>query len=256
MTATCQNCNHALHGKYCSNCGQPANTHRINLHFLWHDIQHGLLHMDKGILFTTKELFTRPGHSIREFIEGKRVKHFKPISLVLVLAGMYGFLSHYFEINLFANNIVADGNGTDVKANEVKELLEKMTEWVSQHYAVSAILQIPIYTLATYICFKKAGYNFMEHFVINTFIMGQKLILHILTFPLYCMSNGTPLLKNIQSILDLVGYTLFVWAIFQLFNRLSVAQRIWRIVASLLISSLLLLMGLIGILEWMTSSVK
>ncbi|QOG00887.1 DUF3667 domain-containing protein [Flavobacterium sp. MDT1-60] len=37
-------------------------------------------------------MFTRPGHSIREFIEGKRVKHFKPLWLVAVLGALYGFL--------------------------------------------------------------------------------------------------------------------------------------------------------------------
>ncbi|MBC8155688.1 MAG: DUF3667 domain-containing protein [Bacteroidetes bacterium] len=81
MTKHCQNCNSELNGNFCSHCGQSSNTHRLNFHFLWHDIQHGLLHIDKGILYTTKELFTRPGHSIREFLLGKRVKHFKPISL-------------------------------------------------------------------------------------------------------------------------------------------------------------------------------
>src|SRR6478736_1543240 len=105
MTKTCLNCNANLAGKFCSNCGQDSNTHRINSHFLWHDIQHGLTHVDKGMLFTIKELFTRPGNSIRQFLEGKRIKHFKPISLVIILAGAYGFLSHYYEINIFSSNI-------------------------------------------------------------------------------------------------------------------------------------------------------
>ncbi|MEO8862184.1 MAG: hypothetical protein ABI358_12210 [Ginsengibacter sp.] len=32
----------------------------MNFHFLWHDVQHGLFHFDKGVLYTTKQLFTRP----------------------------------------------------------------------------------------------------------------------------------------------------------------------------------------------------
>src|ERR1035437_8773131 len=106
MTTNCQNCNAVLHGKYCSNCGQSSEIHKIDIHYLSHDIQYGLLHFDKGILFTTKELFTRPGNSIREFLEGKRAKHFQPISLVLVLAGIYGLLFHFFKINMFENYVV------------------------------------------------------------------------------------------------------------------------------------------------------
>src|SRR5208283_4811746 len=114
MEDNCLNCHHTLTGKYCSYCGQSAATHKINVHFLWHDIQHGLLHIDKGILYTTKELFTRPGHSIREFIEGKRVRHFKPISLVLVLAGIYGLLYHFFKINMFSHVIEITGSDASV----------------------------------------------------------------------------------------------------------------------------------------------
>ena len=92
MEITCKNCNQTFKGHYCNNCGQPADTHKINAHFLWHDIQHGLLHFDNGIPYSIKQLFIRPGHSIREFIEGKRVRHFKPLSLVAVLGALYGFL--------------------------------------------------------------------------------------------------------------------------------------------------------------------
>ena len=114
MVNTCVNCGMPVEGKYCSNCGQSTEEHTINLHFLWHDIQHGLFHFDKGILFTVKELFTRPGHSIREFIQGKRVQHFKPVSLVLILATVYAFLFHYFHINTLGSMITLSGSGKDL----------------------------------------------------------------------------------------------------------------------------------------------
>ena len=76
-----KNCNHHFKGNFCSNCGQKAKTEKINFHFLWHDIQHGLFHFDSGILYTAKQLFTKPGMAIKEFIEGNRIKHFKPLLL-------------------------------------------------------------------------------------------------------------------------------------------------------------------------------
>jgi hypothetical protein len=45
------------------------------MRIFWHDVQHGLFHFDKGMYYSAKELYWRPGHSIREFIEGKRVSH-------------------------------------------------------------------------------------------------------------------------------------------------------------------------------------
>jgi hypothetical protein len=252
MTTNCQNCNTALQGKYCSNCGQSAETHKIDVHFLWHDIQHGLLHLDRGILFTTKELFTRPGNTIREFLEGKRVKHFKPISFVLVLAGIYGLLFHFFKINMFANYVVISGSGE--KVNHMKEVIENMSEWIAQHYSILALLQIPIFTIGTYLCFKKGGYNFIEHLIINTFLVGQRLILHIITFPLYYISNGTPMLIQADKIITMIGYALAIWALIQLFKNQS--KRILKTIFSLLISFIIIFLILIGCVAFIFTSIN
>lgn len=84
----CLNCNNQIQNNFCSVCGQKLSTHRYSLqHFFVHDLVHGVFHVDKGFLFTIKELFTRPGHSMREFIEGKRANHFNYFSLVLIILG-------------------------------------------------------------------------------------------------------------------------------------------------------------------------
>jgi hypothetical protein len=254
MESNCLNCHEPLTGEFCSHCGQPANTHRINTHFLWHDLQHGFMHMDKGILFTTKELFTRPGHSIREFLEGKRVMHFKPISMVLILAGIYGFLSHFFQINVLENNYEINGSGRDF--NRIKETIGKISEWLSQHYAVIALTQIPIFSVGTYIGFKKSGYNFIEHVVINTFLTSQRIIVHIVSFPLYYLLNGTKTLKFVDRGISLIGYFLIFWSLFQLFNRLPKFQRIWKTVLSLFISFILSVGILVGIFKWAMAYIK
>ena len=122
MAKTCINCHKTFEGKFCNHCGQKGDSERLTFHSVWHDLQHGLLHFDKGIFFTIKELFSRPGHSIREYIEGKRVKHFKPISLVIVLATIYGFLFHYFHINVFSTE-QGDSNAIDIFKGKLNELV-------------------------------------------------------------------------------------------------------------------------------------
>lgn len=238
MTTTCKNCDNTVEGKFCSSCGQAADTHRISTHFLWHDIQHGLLHVDKGILFTAKELFTRPGHSIREFLEGKRVKHFKPLSMVLILAGVYGFLSHYFHINILANNI--EVNGTGEEADKMRNVVASSGEWLAQHYSLFTLFQVPAFSIGTWLCFKKAGYNFIEHFVINTYLASQRLILRIAVFPLYYAFNNTPGLRTFARITDLIGFVLIFWSLYQLFNNLPRWQRIVRAAGSCIIAVLII----------------
>lgn len=220
MEIICKNCHQKYTGNYCNNCGQSTETHKINWHFLWHDIQHGLLHFDKGILYSLKQLFTRPGDSIREFIEGKRVNHFKPLSLVVVLATLYGVLYHYFKINLLP----------DVPAENLN--YGDFNEWMSTHFSWVTIATIPLFTLGTYICFRNQGYNFVEYFVLNTFKASQKLFAHILLFPLLIYFNGTEEIQKVTSFIYAVDIVLIFWTNIQFFNKISIVKAFFLSVLS------------------------
>ncbi|HRH64308.1 MAG TPA: DUF3667 domain-containing protein [Bacteroidia bacterium] len=243
---TCLNCAQALKGNYCSNCGQSASTDRLSLSYIWHDIQHGLLHLDKGILFTIKELFSRPGKSIVEFISGKRVKHFKPLSLVLLLAGFYGFLNYYFHINTLAENIQITGDGE--KMGEFKNTVSSASNWISQHYSIISLIQIPIFALGSWICFRKKNYSFFEHLILNAFIIAQRLVLRLVAFPIIVLYNHTKELSLLNKGIDIVSLLLFMWAYFQIFTEYSKLKRIGLIYLSLLIAyALLFLLMMAGI---------
>src|SRR5215213_8947870 len=134
-TIICKNCNQPFVGNFCNHCGQAANTHKLSLHYIWHDLQHGLFHFDNGIFYTIKQLLTRPGHTIREFIQGKRVRHFKPLSLVVVLATLYGLLYHYFIKEIFGvHPITTEDNITSA--------FEKMINWNIDHFAYTSLVLI------------------------------------------------------------------------------------------------------------------
>lgn len=245
-STTCLNCSQPLKGNYCSNCGQSASTDRLSLSYIWHDIQHGLLHLDKGILFTLKELFSRPGKTIVEFISGKRVKHFKPLSLVLLLAGFYGFLNYYFHINTLAENIQINGDGE--KLSEFNKSVSSISNWISQHYSVISLIQLPIFALSSWICFRKKNYTFFEHLILNAFVIAQRLVLRILVFPLVVLYNETKELSTVNSTIDILSLLLFMWTYYQIFTEYSKVKRIGFIYLSLLIAySLLFLLMLLGI---------
>jgi hypothetical protein len=214
MNITCKNCHQTFKGHYCSNCGQPAETHKLNFHFLLHDIQHGLFHFDSGITYTAKQLFTRPGHSIREFIEGKRVRHFKPISLIVVLATTYIALIHLLHIDLFVKtdqNLIPNSHIN----------IEQLKEWMTSHFAWITLLSIPLHTIGTAICFRKQGYNFIEYFVLNTYKASQKLYVAILFIPLLYHYSGTPAIDTVTKTLILIDFALYFCTNMQFFNNLS-----------------------------------
>ena len=77
----CKNCSSKFDTKFCPECGTNAVSKRIDKHYFIHELKHGILHLENGFVYTTKELLTNPGNSIRKFIEGERTRHFKPIGL-------------------------------------------------------------------------------------------------------------------------------------------------------------------------------
>lgn len=210
MNTICKNCHQTFSGNYCSNCSQSAETHRLDIHFIWHDIQHGLFHFDKGIFYSAKELFTRPGHTIREYIEGQRVQHFKPISLIIVLATLYGLIYHLLHINLM---------GT-ASSNEIIDS-EKFNEWVATHFAWVTLATIPFYTLGTYLSFRKQNYNITELFILNTFKGSQRLFFHIFLLPVYYYFNHSEHIKTVTAIVYFADIILIFWTNIQFFNKIS-----------------------------------
>lgn len=249
MTTICKNCNNHFDGNFCNNCGQTANIHKLNMHFIWHDLQHGLFHFDNGIFHTIKQLLTRPGHTIREFIDGKRVKHFKPLSLVVVLATLYGLLYHYFIDNLF-----------DVKPINAEENVisayEKVIRWNTDHFAYSTLILILTATITSYLMFKKKGYNFAKHLVLNTFYRGLVLVISLLLFPvLYTYyNNGTEGLKNYAFITQILDFVLMYWCYSQFFNKISKIESLGLTLLTYLIMTIInVVIGYVA--GWIASSV-
>jgi hypothetical protein len=78
----CLNCGTELVGPHCHQCGQPAHVHRTVAAW-WHDLAHGVLHLDGKIWRTLPLLAWHPGALTRRYIAGERAKFVSPLALFL-----------------------------------------------------------------------------------------------------------------------------------------------------------------------------
>lgn len=78
----CPNCETAVIGHYCHECGQSAHLPRSIGH-IFHDILHGVLHFDSKGWRTLPMLALRPGTLTRDYVEGKRARYVAPFSMFL-----------------------------------------------------------------------------------------------------------------------------------------------------------------------------
>jgi len=234
---TCKNCNNQFEGKFCNICGQSADTARLDFKFLLKNLHKNFIKFfHKGIFYTSSQLFTRPGHSIREYIEGKRVNHFEPIGLLIAFAAFYAVLYHTFEINMFS--------GISDSAVDGKLDLRSVGNWISDHFSLVTLLFVPVYSIGSYLSFRKQDYNFYEHIYLNTFLASQRLLIRIATFPLLVILDGTKNIFLFRDMLILADIVLMVWSYTQFFNKVKRIKAIFLSILSYAIFFVILL-GLI-----------
>jgi len=93
--ATCANCGKVLHGPYCHDCGQNADTHKRSiLHLGWEAIE-SLFHLDGRLLRTVPDLFVRPGRLARDYMENRIARHVPPFRTFLVALLMFIFAAEH-----------------------------------------------------------------------------------------------------------------------------------------------------------------
>lgn len=238
----CKNCNTVFSGNYCPECGQKAKTTTIDAHYLKDEFKYTILHLNNGFFYTTKQLFTRPGHSTREFIEGKRIKHYKPVLFLFVLAGLYGFLLHYLDVGFM---IPANDKGAAASA--------KMSEWMASHYSLIELIYLPITAFASWLGFRKWGYNYFEHLIINAYGAGLRLAVNILLFPILFLIKNPLVYMMWSGILTTLTLLMTGWLYMQFFANRPLGPTILRmILTGIYLSVFTILMVMIGMYFYLT----
>lgn len=156
----CLNCESTIEGKFCSNCGQKTDTHRITAkHFFMHDLLHGVWHIEKGILFTIKQALLRPGTAALEYISGKRIKYYNVFYLLLLVIGFtilvsstYDKLSHHYY-------------GTIIlpKEDQSGQLFD---QFLSNYSKLIIYSFVPLFALNSFLLFRRKKLNFSENLII------------------------------------------------------------------------------------------
>jgi len=215
---TCKNCNTEVNLNYCPNCGQAAKLKRIDGHYIQHEIEH-VLHFEKGIFYTVKELLIRPGQNVREFIADNRVRLVKPIIFIIISSLIYTIINHYFHLE--------DGYVSYDEAE--KSTTGVIFEWVQNHYGYSNIIMGIFIALWLKLFFKKYDYNFFEILILLCFVMG----IGMLIFSVFAIAEGLFHFKLMQ-ISGVVGIAYCSWAVGQFFEKAKITSYLKAFVSYML----------------------
>ncbi|MGV9004687.1 DUF3667 domain-containing protein [Flavobacterium sp.] len=203
----CLNCEKSISGKFCSQCGQKTATHRITFkHFIFHDILHGVWHIEKGILFTLKEALTRPGNAALDYIKGKRISYYNVFYLILLLIGLGVFIESRYSASLLKYTSYVETTYDDDSSS-------KAMLFIGRYVKFFLALAIPVFALNSFLLFNKKKFYYSEHLIIfGMFYLGIiffTLVGNLLDFsefvkPLAFISEWTNIILPIILVLYLI----------------------------------------------------
>lgn len=214
----CRNCSTVVNGKFCCNCGQPVQVKRVDGHYILHEIQH-ILHFEKGILYTIKELLFRPEESIKAFIANDRSRLVKPIVFIIITSLIYTVIVHFFHIK--QGYISYDG--------VEKSTLGLFFDWIQGHYGYANIIIGVFIAFWLKIFFRKYGYNFFELLILLCFVVGMGMLI----FSFFATLEGLTKIDvaKTSGIIEL-GYC--AWALGQFFDKKKTASYLKALAAVIL----------------------
>lgn len=219
----CLNCNERVSKKFCPNCGQKTDTHKITLkHFLLHDIAHGVWHFDRGILFTLKEAIVRPGQAALDYISGKRVRYYNVFYLSLLLIGLHLLLLHVYET--FRNPEIASMDATNIP---------NVSNFFTNNIKFILFSIVPILGLNAALFFKRLKLNLAEHFILaGIALLGMIELTLLFTFIDFLNEKISLFLIGIFEVI--VFFTIVLYPMWVYFNatqkHYTLLGRSWRIV--------------------------
>ena len=214
----CKSCNTEITSKFCHECGHPATLHRIDGHYILHEIQH-VLHFEKGILFTIRELITNPGQNIRFYLSENRSRLVKPIIFIILTSLIYSLANHFFHFEDGYVNYLDNQPSTTTK----------IFKWIQGHYGWSNIIMGIFIAFWTKLFFKKYDFNFFEILILLCFVMG----IGMLIYSVFGIAQGITQMKLMQ-FAGLFGFSYSAWAIGKFFEKKKVISYIKAISAYLL----------------------
>jgi len=220
----CLNCNAIVNGNFCSNCGQRKEVSKLTWNSLVYELLHFFSHIEKSFINTSFKLLIRPEIVIGEYLKGKRIKYFKPLSLFLIWVTIH-LLIYQFTVSIMGYKNLR----TDVEVGT----------YIVKHTALFGLLLFPILSIALWLIVARSKLNYIETFIVILYsfaaveiLISLQIMIKGLLFRANFLTNNFPLQVKIVSV---------IWALYcftMLFRHQKIKFLIPRILVCLVIGIL------------------
>jgi hypothetical protein len=142
------------------------------------DALFSVVKVNRGFLFTVKELSLRPGKAVQNYLAGHRVDYYSPHKYLFFIGAITSFLTSRFHS--FSGEYTSAGTFD----GDIHTFLGAFFQYADMYATLVNVISIPVFALFSFLLFRRSGYNYAEHLVLNAYITAQQLLLFIGWLPL------------------------------------------------------------------------
>ena len=188
----CTNCETEFQGNFCPQCGLKASIAKLKVKNLFQNFLDIWGLGSRPMFRTLRELFTRPGYMISEYLSGHQPLYFPPFKMLVVTTVIYllaGWVRDVPIDGLIQLDSILDSVSGDAseRGTKLSVYLEQIFDWFNDHLAIGAIVGESICVLATRIAFLKAAiqWSLVELFFAHIYLSVQHYIFATLSILLF-----------------------------------------------------------------------
>lgn len=240
-TIKCLNCGTEFHSKFCPECGQDAQTGRYTTRVIYQNIVTAL--KGSGILFTLKNLFTRPGAMVVDMLNGKRRRYLSPFPALFFVLTIYLLIASFTGSR---EDTPAVWNLEEEQSFDVKKATDAVfvvfysaRDFLGRNYTLSILLTLPFWTFSARLCYGKENrkrYYRSEYTVAVVYSLVMVIIYRCV------MSLAHPLSKEVLSCLEMLLPFFVIVAFVCCFRKMMGFGLVNMVVRSIFVSILYYIM--------------
>lgn len=220
----CKNCKYSLtnQNKFCPECGAKVIHNKLNFKNLFDQINDQYFSLDNKFFTTIKDLLVKPEIVIDGYINGVRKKYVDVIQFLAISLTLYGFQFLILKTFFSETLITTSSTGNE----QLDKITASINEGLFEYMGLISILFIPIISTITYLIFINSyKYNYVEHIVINAYVVAQYTIL---AFCLFILLMIFGLDTQINFIISSILSYLYIGYSFKKLYNLSIFKTIWK----------------------------
>jgi len=184
---TCPNCSHKIADTYCGHCGQRAIT-RFTWAMAMTWVRDELFVLDRGFLFTLKELLLRPTRVVNEYLLGATKKYVNPFKLLLVLTTTPIAIALVFsKAPIPSVEELFNGWPPQFTVEAWDYFLKNSTYFLIPNLLYHFFIMVILLGVGSKLMFRRHGLNTVENLIFTSFMGSFFILVNLSSLPVWLL---------------------------------------------------------------------